>query len=193
VTATAHGVGRGLTIVALVSAAVFGLVAVMFTAGETFADPGGWQAVGLIASWLVPMIALLVLALARPSVAQPVLEALTAAWAVVALWSMVAPHAWRTFESAHGPVRAVACLALMLPVAALGWHRPLPASLMLLVVGFAALIAGGSAPLRVVALLAIVVGAGLLAAGLAGRGHQKGTAAGSPQLRPQGHDTPHAA
>ncbi|MGZ4625094.1 MAG: hypothetical protein ACXV3S_02205, partial [Kineosporiaceae bacterium] len=142
--------------------------------------------------WLVPMIALLVLALARPSVAQPVLEALTAVWAVVAVWSILAPHVWRTFESSNGPVRAVAYLALMLPVAALGWHRPLPAALMLLVMGFAALIAGGSAPLHVVALPAIVVGAVLLAAGLAERGHQQGAAKGPPQLRPPGHD-PHAA
>ncbi|MGZ4603704.1 MAG: hypothetical protein ACXV0U_08910, partial [Kineosporiaceae bacterium] len=91
VTAVAHGVGRGLTILALVLAGLFGLLAVMFTAGETFADPGGWQAVGLIALWLVPMIALLALALARPAVAQPILEALTAVWAVVAVWSILAP------------------------------------------------------------------------------------------------------
>ena len=37
--------GRGLRITALVLAGLFGLLAVMFAVGETFADPGGWQAV----------------------------------------------------------------------------------------------------------------------------------------------------
>jgi hypothetical protein len=78
---------RGLTIMAMVLAGLFGLLAVMFTAGETFADPGGWEAVGLTALWLVPLIVLLGLALARPSVAQPVLEALTAVW-----WSLPQEH-----------------------------------------------------------------------------------------------------
>lgn len=178
--------GRGLTIVAMVLAGLFGVVAVMFTAGETFADPGGWRAVGLIALWLAPLIVLLVLALTRPTVAQPVLEALTAVWVAAAMWSIVAPHAWRSFESTNGPVRAVACLALMLPIAALGWHRPLRAGVMLLVIGVAAVLAVGSAPLRVVALPAVVIGVVLLSAGLREQGPDQGTAPGPPNL-----PTPH--
>ena len=128
------------------------------------------------------------LALARPSVAQPVLEALTAVWVAAALWSIVAPHAWRSFESTNGPVRAVVCLALILPIAALGWHRPLPAGVMLLVIGVAAVLAVGSAPLYVVALPAVVIGAVLLSAGLVEHGHHQGTATGPPNL-----PTPHPA
>jgi len=180
--------GRGLRITAMVLASLFGLLAVMFAVGETFADPGGWQAVGLVALWVVPLVVLLVLALARPSVAQPVLEALTAVWVVAALWSIVTPDTWRTFENTHGPVRALACLALLLPVVALGWHRPMPAAVMLLVIGVAAVLAVGSAPLHVVALPAIVFGALLLAAALVERGHEHGPAAGPPNLT-----TPHAA
>ncbi|HEX2499469.1 MAG TPA: hypothetical protein VHO00_11780 [Actinomycetes bacterium] len=181
---TESQVVRGLTIMAMVLAGLFGLLAVMFTAGETFADPGGWEAVGLIALWLVPLIVLLGLALARPSVAQPVLEALSAVWVVAALWSIAAPHTWRSFESTNGPVRAVACLALLMPIAALGWHRALPAGAMLLVIGLAAVVATGSAPLRVVAVPAIVIGALLLTAGLVERGHHQDKAAGPAATRP---------
>jgi hypothetical protein len=185
---TATRAGRGLTIVAMVLAGLFGVVAVMFTAGETIADPGGWQAVGLIALWLVPLVVLLVLALTRPSVAQPVLEALAALWVAAALWSIVAPHTWRSFESANGPLRAVAFLVLMLPIAGLGWQRPLRAGVMLLVIGVAAVFAVGSAPLHVVALPAVVIGAVLLAAGLVEHGHRQGTTTGPPNLT-----TPHPA
>jgi hypothetical protein len=180
--------GHGLTIVAMVLAGLFGLLALLFTAGETLADPGGWSAVGLIALWLVPLVVLLVLALARPSVAQPVLEALTAVWVAATLWSIVAPHTWRSFESTNGPIRAVACLALMLAIAALGWHRPLRAGVMLLVIGFAALFAVGSAPLRVVALPAVVIGALLLVAGLVEHDHHQG-----PNTGPSHLPTPHPA
>jgi hypothetical protein len=181
---TGSRVARGLTITATVLAGLFGLLAVMFTIGETFADPGGWEAIGLIALWLVPLIVLLGLALARPLVAQPVLEALSAVWVVAALWSIAAPHTWREFESTNGPVRAVACLALMMPVAALGWHRAFPAGVMLLVIGLAAVLAVGSAPLHVVAVPTIVIGALLLAAGLVERSHDQETAA-----RPNGSMT----
>ena len=178
--------GRALTIVAMVLAGLFGLFAMLFTAGETLADPGGWQAIGLIALWLVPLIVLVALALIRPSVAQPVLVVLTAICLAVALWSLVASHAWRSFESTSGPVRAVACLVLVLAVTALGWHRQLPAGVMLLVVGIAAVLAVGSAPLRLMALPALVIGALLLAAGLVEQGHHENTSIGPPTL-PSSH------
>ena len=174
--------GRVLTITAMVLAGLFGLLAVLFTAGETLADPGGWQAVGLIALWLAPLVVLVVLALARPTLAQPVLVALTAVWVAVALWSIVAPHAWRSYESTNGPVRAVACLALILPITALGWHRPPPAGAMLLVIGVAAALAAGSAPLHVMALPAVAIGSLLLAAGLVEHGHHPSPPPGPANL-----------
>lgn len=180
--------GRGLAIVAMVVAALLGLLAVLFGIGETFDDPGGWTAAGLVAVWFVPLAALLALALVRPSVAEPVLWVLTAAWVGVVVWSMVAPDTWRSFEDDTGPVRAFACLVLMLPVAALGWHRPLPAAAMLLVIGVSPLFAVGSAPLQVMAMPTLVVGLLLLAAGLVERAHRHGSATGPPSL-----PTPHAA
>lgn len=179
-------VGRGLTMVAIVLAGLFGLVAVMFTVGETLADPGGWPAAGLIALWLAPLVVLLVLALGRPRVAETVLEAFAVVWVAAAGWSVVAPHAWRTFEDTSGPVRAVACLALILPVVALGWHRPLPAGVMLLVVGLTSLLAVGSAPLQVMAMPTVVIGAVLLTAGLVGQGHHDTSA-----TEPSNRSTPH--
>jgi hypothetical protein len=178
--------GRRLAIAALAVAGLFGLFALMFAVGETFTDPGGWQALGLVALWLVPLGVLLALAWLRPAEAQIVLELLTAVWVGVVLWSALLPEAWRSFEDSNGPIRGLVCLALMLPVAALGWHRTLPAAVMMLVIGLTPLFAGGSAPLRVIAVPAIVVGLLLLAAGLVERGHQQGAAPGPPSL-----PTPH--
>jgi hypothetical protein len=180
-------IGRGLTIVAMVLAGLFGLLAVLFAVGETFVDPGGWQAVGLTSLWLVPLVLLLVLALTRPSAAQPALEALTVIWVGLALWSAVAPQSWRAFENSNGPIRALACLALMLPVAALGWRRPLPAGVMLLVIGVAPTLAAGSAPLRVMAVPTVVVGALLLTAWLVESGFQHRTTSTGPPTLPTPH------
>jgi len=41
----------------------------LFVVGETFDDPGGWAAVGLVALWVVPLTALIGLAAWRPDVA----------------------------------------------------------------------------------------------------------------------------
>jgi hypothetical protein len=107
----------------------------------------------------------------------------------VSLWSAVAPQGWRAFENSSGPLRALAGLALMLPVAELGWRRPLSAGVMLLVIGVAPLLAAGSAPLWVMAVPTVVIGALLLAAGLVESGHQDGTTSNGPPTLP----TPHTA
>lgn len=51
------------------------------------------------------------------------------------MWFAVDPGAWRSFEDAHGPVRAIGVFVLMLPLALLGWRRPRLAGWMLLTVG----------------------------------------------------------
>ncbi len=47
---------------ALVFIAACTAVITLFLAGDTIADPGGWQAAALIALWLVPLAVLAVLA-----------------------------------------------------------------------------------------------------------------------------------
>ncbi len=119
----------------LVLMAVFVLFAGMWIAGEALAEPGGPAAVGLIASWLVPLLLLVTLALVRPAWALPVLAVLTGLVLLLHVWFMIDPRAWRSFEDDIGPVRAVAGFVVVAALAALGWHRPAPAGWLLLAIG----------------------------------------------------------
>lgn len=119
----------------LVLMAVFVLLAGMWIAGEAFAEPGGPAAVGLIASWLVPLLLLVTLALVRPAWALPVLTVLTGLILLLHVWFVIDPRAWRSFEDDIGPVRAVAGFVVVAALAALGWHRPAPAGWLLLAIG----------------------------------------------------------
>lgn len=169
--AATRGPARVLTVVAMVLATAFGLIAVMFTVGEAVADPGGWAAAGLVALWLVPLAALLALTLLRPVTAAPLLVGLTVLWAAVVLWAALAAPAWRSFENGHGPVRAVAALVLGLPLAALGWHRQRLAGVLLVVLAGAPVVlslasrAASSPALTVVVTPLLATGALLLVAG----------------------------
>jgi hypothetical protein len=51
----------------------------LFVVGETFTDPGGWAAVGLIAAWALPLAGLAVLAWYRPGWAARLFAVLVAA------------------------------------------------------------------------------------------------------------------
>lgn len=120
---------------------VLGVLGTAFIAGETFDDPGGWAAVGLVTSWLVPMLALCVLAWTRPSAATPVLAVLTALIVAMSLWLAVQPGGWRSVEDDVGPIRALAAFAVVVPLGLLGWRRPRPAGVMLLVAGLVPVLA----------------------------------------------------
>lgn len=106
--------GAGL-VLAVMYVGLFGL----FVVGETFTDPGGWTALGLVASWLLPSVLLCLLAWRRPAIARPLLVGLVVAMAGLYLWSAVAPDAWRSFEDDTGPVRGVVTMALSAPLAVL--------------------------------------------------------------------------
>ncbi len=116
--------------------AVFGL----FLAGDTIADPGGWLAAGLIALWLAPLAALAVLAWWQPGWATATLAVLLAGVVALAIWYAADPAGWLTYESRHGPVRAVVSFVLLLPAALAGWRRPLAGAVLLLVLGLAPVI-----------------------------------------------------
>jgi hypothetical protein len=107
----------------------------MFIVAEAVGEPGGWAAVGRIASWLVPLSLLVTLALVRPAWAQPVLVVLTGLVLLLHVWFMIDTRAWRSFEDDIGPVRAVAGFVVMVALAALGWHRSAPAGWLLLALG----------------------------------------------------------
>jgi hypothetical protein len=127
----------------------FGVLGTLFIGGETIADPGGWEAAGLVSAWIVPMAAGCVLAWFRPGIALPVLVVLLAGALVLSTWH------WRA-----GPVDAIALFAVSISLGSLGWHRPGRAGLLLLA---EAVLAGVLSPGGSVAAAAIPAGvAGLL-------------------------------
>jgi hypothetical protein len=111
------------------SSALIGL----FVVGETFADPGGWEAVALVSAWAVPLVVVAVLAWRRPDLGLRVLGALVAAMVVVSVWFALDPNGWRSFEDDRGPVRTIATFAIAAPLALLGLRRPGRAGLELVV------------------------------------------------------------
>lgn len=105
----------------------------LFVAGETFADPGGWEAVALVSVWAVPLVVVAALAWRHPDLGLRVLGALVAALVVVSVWFALDPDSWRGFEDEHGPVRTIATFAIAAALALLGLRRPGCAGLALVV------------------------------------------------------------
>lgn len=160
--------------------AVVGVMGAAFIIGETIGDPGGWAAAGYIAGWLLPMLALVVLAWRWPRSAVRVFAVLTALVVAMNVWLVARPDAWRSFEDDVGPVRAIAVFALVVPLGALGWRRPLPAGVMLLVVGLVPMLAlvsldlassprVGGAAVTVVSIPAVLTGLLFVGAAVADR------------------------
>ncbi len=106
-----------------------------FLAGDTFADPGGWKAAGLVAAWLLPLAALGALAWYRPAWSVPVFAVLTAGVIGMSIWFAVNPEGWRSFENHNGPVRDVIIFVLAAAVAVLGLKRTAVAGTLLLIIG----------------------------------------------------------
>lgn len=119
----------------------FGLMALStfffgaFVIGDTFTDPGGWKAAGLVAAWAVPLAGLAALSWTRPGWAVYVLAVLSAAVIGVSVWFALSPEARRPFEGRHGPIRAVLTFVLVAAIAMLGLKRTSVAGVRLLAVG----------------------------------------------------------
>ena len=115
---------RGLAIGVV---AALGLFGALFVAGETLADPGGWQAVGLVAAWAVPMAALVLLALRRPAIAGRLLP-----WALGVASVLLLVDAAGAYPRDTGPVGTITMFAVAVPCGLLGLHRALRAGMLLL-------------------------------------------------------------
>lgn len=146
-------------------AVFFTVFGALFLAGETIDDPGGWAAVGLIAAWAVPVVALGLLAWRRPDLAVRIFAGLTAGVVVMSVWFAVDADAWQSVEQGNGPVRAVVSFAVAAALVPLGLHRPRITGALLLVVGLVPpILAGvgsrhGSSSLVAASLMPVVVGA----------------------------------
>lgn len=126
-------------IIAVGVTALFGLLGALFVAGEVLTDPGGWKGVALVASWGVPMVALVVLALLRPEIASRVLP-----WALAVVGVLALVDAATGVLEHGGPVSTIAMFAVVIPCGLLGLHKA----------GEAGLLTLGAAALQ---LLAVVV------------------------------------
>jgi hypothetical protein len=117
----------------------------LFVVGEAMADPGGWEGVGLIVSWVGPVGVASALAWWWPRVAVPL--AVVAVVAVVALsaWFALAPEAWRSVENERGPVRAIATFAVGAVLVVLGRRRTALAGGLLVVPGLVPVVLAGTA------------------------------------------------
>lgn len=120
----------GFGVMAVVTA-FFGL----FVVGETFTDPGGWKALGLVAAWALPLMLLAAVAWYRPDRAVRLFAVLIAAVIGVSVWFAMDPEGWRAFEDRHGPIRAIISFVLAATLALLGLKRTAVAGVLLLVLG----------------------------------------------------------
>lgn len=107
----------------------------LFVVGETFMNPGGWEAVGLVAAWAIPLAALAAIAWFRPDWAVWVFAVLIAGLVAMSIWFALDPDGWRAFEDRNGPIRDVITFVVAAAVALLGLKRTRAAGLMLLVLG----------------------------------------------------------
>ena len=135
-----RGLGRALWIAAVVFAALFTLLAGLFTAGYAMDDPGGLVGVGLILLWLVPIAVGAALAWWRPELAYRILLALTVFAVAIGLWQLIDPMALHEFENRYGPITAIGSFAGMLTIALVARIRMWQCALMMLVIALMLLV-----------------------------------------------------
>lgn len=135
---------------------------------QTVNDPGGVEALMLVAAWLFPLVALATLAVVWPEVATPILLAALLVPLGLASWGAMDLQHWADLRAEVGPFDAVAVTFLGAAFAFLG-RRPaltttaglsmvvltaVPAALMIVV--------GGSVPAATVLVSLPILLAGLL-------------------------------
>ncbi len=156
-------------------AGLFTLVGAPWIAAGAVGDAGGWAAAGRIAAWLVPPVVLLAIVWYRAAWATALLGALAAAAVGASAWYAVDPDAWRAFEDRNGAIRVIGSFALVAPIALLGWRRPRPAGVLLVVLGLVPLALSaigtfdGLASLVAVSVVPVIIGVLYLLADAVGR------------------------
>lgn len=134
-----HGLGRGIWIAAVVLAGLFTVLMSLFTAGYAMDDPGGLAGLALIATWLVPMLIGVWLAVRRPELAYRILLAITLLTIAVGCWQLVDPRTLHEWEFTNGPVVAIGSFATMLPLALTARFRLWQCALLMMAIALALL------------------------------------------------------
>jgi hypothetical protein len=120
--------------------AIFVVFFGLFIVGETFTDPGGWKALGLVSLWALPLAAGAALAWYRPDFAIRLFAVLIAAVIGVSIWFALDPEGWRAFEDRNGPIRGIVVFALSAVITLVGLKRTAVAGAMLLILGVAPMV-----------------------------------------------------
>lgn len=180
--AGSHGTKAAQTEVAVALAVGVGPAAMLtlFIAAEIISDPGGWRGLGLVAVWMLPMLALSALALIRPSWAAPIMTGLVGVWVAASLVTVVFATAWAQYEDTHGPIGLIVLLGLCVPLVLLGRALPLRAGVLLLIAVLTPILCGIAAMLVTWTvgggIVLVVIGGPFVASGvllaLAGRGER---------------------
>ena len=157
-----------------------------FLTGDTFSDPGGWRAIGLIAIWLIPMVALGLLAWLYPDRTGWLLAAVVAVVIGLSIWFAIDPAAWRAVENRNGPIRAVIVFVVSAILALWGLRRTMRAGVLLVIVGFLPILLssfgrGGIASVAVAGTVPFLTGVLYVAAGYLDRRQPPPAEVVSPQ------------
>jgi hypothetical protein len=156
-------VSRRLRHVAFWFGAVTLSVLALVAASDAMTDPGGWGGAALIAAWLAPVAALVVLTRVAPRAASVLLVITTAALLAFCVSYAFEPSTWSGIESERGAARSTAMLALTTALLAHGLRRAELAGLLMLLTGalpvaLAAFTSRASTALLVASTPAIIVG-----------------------------------
>jgi hypothetical protein len=102
---------------------VYSVLVSLFLIGETFDDPGGWDAVLLNLQWIVPLIALLIIAYINPRFARPLFIALSSVIVGMAFTQMIWTKEWQELKFQRGPVIGIATMVLCIALTIWARHK----------------------------------------------------------------------
>jgi hypothetical protein len=102
---------------------IYSVLVSIFIIGETFDDPGGWDALVLNLQWIIPLLALLVIAFTNPRFARPLFIVLASVIVGLALTQMIWTKEWRNLTFAKGPLIAIATMVLCFALAVWSRHK----------------------------------------------------------------------
>ena len=135
-----RGFARALWIAAVVLAGLFTVGASLFTAGYAMDDPGGLAGLGLIATWFVPLLIAIALAVKVPETAFRILAAIAVLAIAVGIWQLIDPMGLHEFENRYGPITAVGSFVTLLPLAIAARVRMWECALLMMAFGISLLL-----------------------------------------------------